>query len=135
MPMRYLFLSPPATGEMQPTLAVIDALLHLDPTSLIYIASGSSFKARYDALPFHQHHRSRVVRLDLGSTDDVEDYSINMLRRNKHRKPELFQSHRHRRGNPIPFFNYWQALLLVRKIIEFKLLIVYLGLLTRSNLI
>lgn len=117
MPKRYLFLSPPATGEMQPTLAVVEALLHEDPSSSIYIASGSSFKNRFNSfisslsLPSSSVvlPENRIFRIDLGITDDVEDYSKNMLKQNNDKKPELFQSHRHERGNPIPFFDYWNA--------------------------
>ncbi|KAK9893500.1 glycosyltransferase family 1 protein [Cystobasidium minutum MCA 4210] len=109
--MKYLFLSPPATGEMQPTLAVAEALLSEDPTSTIYIGSGSSFQSRYETLisTISSDLEDRLFRIDLGGTDDVEDYSHNMLKKNKNKNPELFQSHRHERGNPIPFFNYWAA--------------------------
>lgn len=105
---------------MQPTLAVVEALLHEDPTSSIYIASGLSFKNRFNSFisslslsssssPVLLPYENRIFRIDLGITDDVEDYSKNMLKQNNEKKPELFQSHRHERGNPIPFFDYWNA--------------------------
>lgn len=109
--MRYLFLSPPATGEMQPALAVASAMLDKDSQAKIYIASGSSFQARFERFTriLNPSAATRIFCLDLGHTDDVEDYSQHMLHRHSDRLPHLFGTHRHARGNPIPFFNYWQA--------------------------
>lgn len=109
--MRYLFVAPPATGEMQPALAIAFALLREDVDGQIYIASGSSFHGRFEGFVagLSAAAATRIFRLDLGDTDDVEDYSKNMLRRDSNRLPALFGTHRHSRGNPVPFFNYWQA--------------------------
>lgn len=112
--MRYLFLSPPAMGEMQPVLAIAAALLGQDPAASIYVGSGSSFEQGFEsfvqALGDDPAAAAQVFRLDLGRTDDVEDYSKHMLGQDadNHRRA-LLGSHRHARGNPIPFFNYWQA--------------------------
>jgi len=100
-------------GEMQPMLAIAAALLEQDPTASIYVGTGSSFEQGFErfkrSLGDDSAASTRVFRLDLGRTDDVEDYSKPMLKRDQKKHPRLFGSHRHARGNPIPFFNYWQA--------------------------
>lgn len=114
--MRYLFLSPPAMGEMRPTLAIAAALLDEDLDGTVYIASGSSFERSFTRYKQSLDNNNgdavaagRIFRLDLGQSDDVEDYSKHLLKPDASKNPRLFGSHRHARGNPIPFFNYWQA--------------------------
>lgn len=101
---------------MQPTLAIASSLLVQDSQATIYVGSASSFEARFDQFRRNLDDASssssasaRIFRVDLGPTDDVEDYSKHMLRRDSNRLLYLFGTHRHSRGNPIPFFNYWQA--------------------------
>jgi hypothetical protein len=142
---RYLFLSPPAIGEMQPTLAVAEALLHQDTRNMVHIGSGSSFFRGNDsqASAFQRflsslgssNLKKRVIPIDLGETDDVEDYSRYMLLNDdttsintttscsystpsdsfrpflerKQNSLHLLGTHRHARGDPIPFFNFWSA--------------------------
>lgn len=122
-------------GEMQPTLAVAEALLRRDPQCQIYIASGSSFEKKFDDFKSSladELMKNRISRVDLGSTDDVEDYSRHMLKvsaiHSKSSNDEddddddassdpsspssirrLYGTHRHARGNPIPFFDFWEA--------------------------
>lgn len=109
--MRYLFLAPPAAGEMQPVLAVAAALLHLQPQATVCIASASSFDGAFQRFKssLDDSVAARLLRSDIGRTDDVEDYSRRMLARDPSKHPRLFGTHRHARGNPIPFFDYWQA--------------------------
>lgn len=108
---RYLFLAPPALGELQPIYAVIEHLLHSRPNAVAYIASGSTFRPRFDAFceSLEPSLVSRLVRLDLGTTDDVQDYSRGMLNADAGKRPDLFDSHRHACGDPRPFLDYWET--------------------------
>ena len=107
----YIFLTPPATGELQPIYAISELLLSQNENAQIYLASGSSFATRFktfhDSLPFNS--QTRLSRIDLGKTDDVEDYSARMLKPDPGKRPDLFGSHRHARGDPRPFLRYWQV--------------------------
>lgn len=161
--MKYLFMAPPATGEMQPALAIAHALQIQDVEAEIFIASGSSFGRRWMPNPAKEpksglsranptessahadkkssaelipeagvkevkiHSNSylpsleksasqsessafRFTPIDLGTTKDVEDYSHHMLRPSDFSAPSSlsFGSHKHERGNPIPFFDFWE---------------------------
>ena len=108
---KYLFLTPPATGELQPVYAITETLLCNDVNAQVYIASGSSFAKRFegfrDSLPLNC--QPRLCRIDLGKTDDAEDYSARMLKPDPAKRPDLFGSHRHARGDPRPFMRYWEV--------------------------
>lgn len=109
---RYLFLTPPATGELQSIYAIAERLVDNHPLNTVYIASGSTFEPRFETFKASLHGfenlDERLHRVDIGRSDDVEDYSLHMLKKHPSKGQDRFGSHRHERGNPIPFLDYWE---------------------------
>lgn len=94
--MRYLFFVLPSAGEINPTLAVAQALLEQDDKAEIYLATGASITSLLAKSPL-------VDRIKTIILDDRTHLVFDTIDWSHHLVP-------HARGNPIPFLERLESL-------------------------